>query len=106
MGRHTMSIQFGHKTKCDASSDHGYTGSSTKTRKTRVYDGGGPRVLHGCGKICGVLCGILHAGIWHTIALVPPLIAVVLWLRAAQFDPLRGPAYSCLHDSMRGLPRG
>jgi hypothetical protein len=47
---------------------HVYIGSSTKTQKTRVYDGSGargllsargPHVPHACGRIRDVLYGIL-----------------------------------------------
>jgi hypothetical protein len=58
------------------------------------------------GRIRGDHHGLLQPGIQCTIAPVPPLIAVVLWPRAAQPDPLGGPTYCRLHDFVRGLPRG
>jgi hypothetical protein len=64
-----------------------YAGSSTKTREAGVYDGGGahglpcargPCVPLTCGRICGVLHGILRVRIRYSIASVPPLIVMVL----------------------------
>jgi hypothetical protein len=75
----------------------GYTGSPAKPCKTRVYDGSGARglpcarepcVAPARGKMRGVLYGILREGIWYAIAPVPSHVAVVLWPRAAQPDPL------------------
>jgi hypothetical protein len=86
---------------------HCYAGPSAKTHKARVHDGGeacdlscarGSCSPHARERICGVLCGILQAGIRYAFAPLPPLVIIAIWPRATQPDPLRGPAHSGLHD--------
>jgi hypothetical protein len=88
---------------------HYYAELSTKICEAGVYDSArardlpcarGPCVPCACRRIRGVLHGVLLSGILYVIALVPPLIVTVLGPRTAPSDPLGGPAYSGLHDSM------
>jgi hypothetical protein len=92
---------------------HRYDGPFTKTCEAGVYDGGGahglpcargPYVPRTCGRVRGVLHGILCAGIQYTIASVPSLVVIALWPRAAPSDPLGGLAYIDLNDSVQCLP--
>jgi hypothetical protein len=82
--------------------------SSSSTLCTHAWGllcGRGPYIPHTCGRVCGVLHGILWARICYTNAPVPPLVASVLRPQTSPSDSLRGPAYSSLCDSIQGLPR-
>jgi hypothetical protein len=82
------------------------SGSSTLcTHAWGLLCGRGPYIPHTCGRVCGVLHGILWARICYANAPVPPLAASVLRPQTSPSDSLRGPAYSSLCDSIQGLPR-
>jgi hypothetical protein len=66
---HTMSTWFGIKT--------GYDNGAHGLPCAR-----GPHVPHARGMVRGDLHGILGAGIWYAIALVPPLVAMSIRLGA------------------------
>jgi hypothetical protein len=86
-----------------------YTGDHTrapaKSCESGMYDSGGASYLscscRSCipcssGEICHGMLSVLQARILHALALIPPLVAAVLWLGAASPDPFSGPTY-CGH---------
>jgi hypothetical protein len=92
----------------------GYAIAPTKPHKLGVYYSGGASYLS-CSDGSCISCssggihrgvhGILRARIWCAFTLILPLADVVLRLGAASLDLFGDPAYSDLHDPVRG-PHG
>jgi hypothetical protein len=91
-----------------------HTRAPAKSSKSGVYDSGIISYLsHSCGSclprpgggVCHGVLGVLRVRIWCATSLIPPRVAVVLWLGAASSDSFEDPAYCGLHNPVRGLHR-